>query len=77
DSGNELLDGAVDYETVISSVPATRSTTPSPDDLFVLYTGGTTGMPKGVLWRQHDLFMAACGGRSVVTGGSAVDSYGA
>ena len=30
---------------------------PSPDDLYVLYTGGTTGMPKGVLWRQHDIFM--------------------
>lgn len=27
----------------------------SPDDLFFLYTGGTTGMPKGVMWRQHDL----------------------
>ncbi len=28
----------------------------SPDDLFMLYTGGTTGMPKGVMWRQDDLF---------------------
>jgi fatty-acyl-CoA synthase len=28
----------------------------SPDDLFLLYTGGTTGMPKGVMWRQDDLF---------------------
>jgi fatty-acyl-CoA synthase len=27
----------------------------SPDDLFFLYTGGTTGMPKGVMWRHHDL----------------------
>ncbi len=27
-----------------------------PDDLFMLYTGGTTGMPKGVMWRQDDLF---------------------
>ncbi|MGW4855578.1 acyl-CoA synthetase [Streptomyces sp. NPDC004288] len=32
--------------------------TRSPDDLFVIYTGGTTGMPKGVLWRQEDLFFA-------------------
>jgi acyl-CoA synthetase (AMP-forming)/AMP-acid ligase II len=29
----------------------------SPDDLFLLYTGGTTGMPKGVMWRQDDLFV--------------------
>ena len=34
----------------------------SPDDLYVLYTGGTTGMPKGVLWRQHDIFMTSFGG---------------
>ncbi|NLA35101.1 MAG: AMP-binding protein, partial [Actinobacteria bacterium] len=30
--------------------------------LYMLYTGGTTGMPKGVLWRQHDVFIGAMGG---------------
>jgi 3-oxocholest-4-en-26-oate---CoA ligase len=33
-----------------------------PDDLFMLYTGGTTGLPKGVMWRQDDLFARLNGG---------------
>jgi fatty-acyl-CoA synthase len=66
DSGNELLPGAVDYEEVLASAPALPdSVEPSPDDLYVLYTGGTTGMPKGVLWRSADVFIAAMGGRGI------------
>lgn len=34
----------------------------SADDQFVIYTGGTTGMPKGVMWRQEDLFFSGMGG---------------
>lgn len=68
-SGHELLPGAVDYETVIaSSSPEPPPVEPSPDDLYVLYTGGTTGMPKGVLWRQRDIFVTSFGGRNLVTG---------
>jgi len=64
ESGNDLLPGAVDYETIIAATqPAAGSVEPSGDDLYILYTGGTTGMPKGVLWRQHDIFLAALGGR--------------
>ena len=32
------------------------------DDLYILYTGGTTGMPKGVMWRHEDVFFGAMGG---------------
>jgi acyl-CoA synthetase (AMP-forming)/AMP-acid ligase II len=39
----------------------------SPDDLYVLYTGGTTGMPKGVQWRQEDVFYALGGGIDAYT----------
>ena len=68
DSGNALLYGAVDYESVINSDLPTPTLQHSPDDLYVLYTGGTTGMPKGVLWRQHDIFMTSFGGRNLMTG---------
>jgi 3-oxocholest-4-en-26-oate---CoA ligase len=66
---NDLLYGAVDYETIVaSSSPVPPPVQHSPDDLYVLYTGGTTGMPKGVLWRQHDIFMTSFGGRNLMTG---------
>jgi 3-oxocholest-4-en-26-oate---CoA ligase len=68
ESDHPLLDGAEWYEEALSkSSPEGAPVDPSPDDLYVLYTGGTTGMPKGVLWRQHDIFMAAMGGRKVGT----------
>lgn len=66
-SAHGLLPGAVDYETVITATTPDLDVDPSPDDLYILYTGGTTGMPKGVLWRQHDIFMSAMGGRSLLT----------
>ncbi len=62
-SGNALLPGAVDYEAALASASDEKpAVTPSPDDLYILYTGGTTGMPKGVLWRQSDIYFAALGG---------------
>ena len=64
ESGNALLPGAVDYEAALAaSSPELLDLPFSPDDLYALYTGGTTGMPKGVLWRQHDIFMNVMGGR--------------
>ena len=76
DSGNELLPDAVDYESIVSTpAPAAGMPTPSGDDLYILYTGGTTGMPKGVLWRQHDIFMSAMGGRPFLAAGEPLGSY--
>ena len=69
DSGNDLVHGAVDYDSIVNSGSSgPPPVEPSPDDLYVLYTGGTTGMPKGVLWRQHDIFMTSFGGRNMATG---------
>ena len=64
ESGNALLPGAIDYEAALAAAEDGRPNREwSPDDLYVLYTGGTTGMPRGVLWRQADIFAAALGGR--------------
>jgi acyl-CoA synthetase (AMP-forming)/AMP-acid ligase II len=69
ESGNELLPGAEWYEDALASVHDRQATAArSADDLYILYTGGTTGMPKGVLWRQADIFPAALGGRQLGTG---------
>jgi fatty-acyl-CoA synthase len=55
--------GATPYEDALAAASPGRPVGPrSPDDIYVLYTGGTTGMPKGVLWRQEDIFFAAMGG---------------
>jgi fatty-acyl-CoA synthase len=54
---------AVAYEDALASASPARDFGPrSADDLYILYTGGTTGMPKGVMWRQEDIFFAALGG---------------
>jgi 3-oxocholest-4-en-26-oate---CoA ligase len=57
ESGHDLLPDAFDYEVSLagssSDLPLAE---PSADDLHMLYTGGTTGTPKGTLWRQRDLF---------------------
>ena len=58
--GHPVPAWAQDYEAVVATPPAQRPFKApwgrSPDDLLLLYTGGTTGMPKGVMWRQDDLF---------------------
>lgn len=65
ESGHELVPGAVDYETALSGAPSrVPQLDYSPDDLYLLYTGGTTGMPKGTMWRQADIWVAALGAES-------------
>jgi 3-oxocholest-4-en-26-oate---CoA ligase len=62
-SGQALLPGAQWYEDALAgSSPDLPAAGYSPDDLYILYTGGTTGMPKGVLWRNGDALVECFGG---------------
>tara|TARA_B100001123_G_scaffold291591_1_gene325056 strand:- start:100 stop:1740 length:1641 start_codon:yes stop_codon:yes gene_type:complete len=59
ESDNELLSGALDFEAALKEATPREPENLSPDDLYMLYTGGTTGKPKGVMWRQEDIIAAA------------------
>jgi len=68
--GHPVPAWAADYETIVAQ-GADRFEAPwgrSADDLVFMYTGGTTGMPKGVMWRQEDLFMGLGGGANLLLG---------
>jgi acyl-CoA synthetase (AMP-forming)/AMP-acid ligase II len=60
------VDGTVDYDDVVAGGAPTRGFgARSADDRYVLYTGGTTGSPKGVVWRHEDIVFTALGGGNV------------
>ncbi len=59
----DVPDGQAEYEEAISDAGSERLVGPrSEDDHYIVYTGGTTGLPKGVVWRHEDIFFAAMGG---------------
>jgi len=62
-SGQDIsVSGSEDYEAVLAaSSPLGNFEERSNDDLYMLYTGGTTGMPKGVMWRHEDFFLSTLG----------------
>jgi acyl-CoA synthetase (AMP-forming)/AMP-acid ligase II len=60
---------AVGFEEALEAASPVRDFAPrSGDDIYILYTGGTTGMPKGVVWRHEDVFFALGGGIDAMTG---------
>ncbi|MFF5589133.1 acyl-CoA synthetase [Streptomyces hygroscopicus] len=62
-SGGDGPPTAVPFtEAEASGSPGRDFPARSADDRFIIYTGGTTGMPKGVMWRQEDLFFSGLGG---------------
>jgi acyl-CoA synthetase (AMP-forming)/AMP-acid ligase II len=60
--------GAISWADAIAGASAERPVLPrTDDDHYVIYTGGTTGMPKGVVWRHEDVFFALGGGVDAYT----------
>jgi fatty-acyl-CoA synthase len=57
-SGGPLVDGALDYEVLVAGFQPAPPIPRSGDDELLLYTGGTTGLPKGVVWSHSGLFGA-------------------
>ena len=71
DGSNEDTSGldSIEYEAAMAEGSPERDFAPrSPDDHYILYTGGTTGMPKGVVWRHEDVFFALGGGIDAASG---------
>ncbi len=63
------IEESFDFENLIINEDESRlKVQRSGDDQYILYTGGTTGMPKGVVWRMEDVLMTLGGGIDAVTG---------
>ena len=66
---DDVIDKSFNFEDLIANENESRlDVDRSGDDKYILYTGGTTGMPKGVVWRMEDVLMTLGGGIDAVTG---------
>ena len=66
---DDVIDKSLNFEDLIANEDESRlDVDRSGDDKYILYTGGTTGMPKGVVWRMEDVLMTLGGGIDAVTG---------
>ena len=66
---DDVIDKSFNFEDLIANEDESRlDVDRSGDDKYILYTGGTTGMPKGVVWRMEDVLMTLGGGIDAVTG---------
>lgn len=63
------------YEAIAQGSPERDFGERSADDIYLLYTGGTTGFPKGVMWRHEDIYRVLLGGTDFATGQFVEDEY--
>jgi 3-oxocholest-4-en-26-oate---CoA ligase len=76
EDGTDAATDAVGYEAALAEGSPERDFGErSPDDIYILYTGGTTGYPKGVIWRHEDVWRALGGGIDFITGEYVPDEW--
>jgi 3-oxocholest-4-en-26-oate---CoA ligase len=75
DDDYQRYDGVEFYSALDQGSPDRDFGERSADDIYLLYTGGTTGFPKGVMWRHEDIYRVLFGGTDFTTGEELKDEY--
>jgi 3-oxocholest-4-en-26-oate---CoA ligase len=76
DGSNADIGAATEYAAALDAGSPARDFGPrSNDDVYIIYTGGTTGYPKGVMWRHEDIWRTLAGGIDFVTGVPLADEW--
>ncbi|CQD04426.1 acyl-CoA synthetase [Mycobacterium europaeum] len=75
DSDYQRYGGVEFYSAIAQGSPERDFGDRSEDDIYLLYTGGTTGFPKGVMWRHEDIYRVLFGGTDFATGQFVEDEY--
>ena len=75
DADYKRYGGVEFFEAISHGSPERDFGERSADDIYLLYTGGTTGFPKGVMWRHEDIYRVLLGGTDFATGEQVQDEY--